>query len=82
MLPWRHAIMSSDWPSHPIVVYQLGLVEREIQEVLCGQLIYQQPKQIDDIPHSTSQDQRPVSVEDVCPICQESLIDRRLSYCK
>ena len=68
-----------------IVIYQLGLVEREIQEVLSGRLIYQVCKQTDDIQQetlNTSCDQRSITNEDVCPICQESLIDRRLTYCK
>ena len=67
-----------------IVIFQLGLVEREVHEVLNGHLTRQSPKTGDSILSSTSCDQRPIAPDDVCPICQEELIEKpqRLSYCK
>ncbi len=69
------------------MVFQLGLVEREIQEILSGHLKFQNPKRQSEessVPQSASCDQRAITGDDLCPICQESLTTKpqRLSYCK
>lgn len=71
-------------PKENPIVFQLGLVEREVHEVLNGHLTRQSPKTGDPMLSSASCDQRPIAPDDVCPICQEELIEKpqRLSYCK
>lgn len=67
-----------------VVIFQLGLVEREIQEILNGYLTFQDPKAHEKVSESGSCDRRPISLGDVCPICQNDLLGRpqKLSYCK
>ncbi|XP_019857524.1 PREDICTED: E3 ubiquitin-protein ligase Zswim2-like [Amphimedon queenslandica] len=71
-------------PKNHSVIFQLGLVEREIQEILNGYLTFQDPKTHDRVSESGSCDRRPISLGDVCPICQNDLLGRpqKLSYCK
>lgn len=68
-------------------MYQLGLVEREIQEVLSGHLKVQSPKRSTRSNGAANKiERRSISMEDTCPICQESLMEerhqKRLTYCK
>lgn len=69
------------------VVWQLGLIEREINEILRGYLIRQSPTPSKD--HTPSSQpaqipQREIGPDDVCPICQDDLLGsaRRVTYCK
>lgn len=69
------------------VIFQLGLVEREINEVLLGYLTRQNPNEKDSankISSCGSCDQRPIASDDMCPICQDELLKmpQRLSYCR
>lgn len=69
-------------------MYQLGLVEREINEVVKGPqpITVPQSQSTDErtLDASISCDQRPVAVDDTCPICQDKLLKKpqRLSFCK
>ncbi|EDO43623.1 predicted protein, partial [Nematostella vectensis] len=68
---------------------QLSLVEREINEVMRGAYVPAQraaePKS--ENTHTDNRDkmkQKEISEEDVCPICQDELLDKcePLTYCK
>ena len=76
-------------PRENPVTFQLGLVEREINEILQGYLMRQSPETDQSGASSGSHDQlgpqREVGPEDVCPICQEELLGGKslpLTYCK
>lgn len=73
--------------------WQLGLVEREINEILRGRITAERPQRVSQIKKSTTNqvidgrtvvEQREISEEDVCPICQEELLAKKLpvTYCK
>ena len=70
------------------VVHQLGLDEREINAVLRGHVTKTSAGvQLDDSSEelpATETGQRPVSPGDVCPICQDKMIEnvQRLTCCK
>lgn len=76
-------------PRENPVIWQLGLIEREINEILLGHLRKQSPV------HSSSQQkqlssketvQRDIGLDDVCPICQDELLNstsqKALTFCK
>lgn len=76
-------------PRENPVTFQLGLVEREINEILQGYLMRQSPETDQSGASSGSHGQlgpqREVGPEDVCPICQEELLGGKslpLTYCK
>ncbi|MGH0117062.1 UNVERIFIED_CONTAM: hypothetical protein FKN15_028174 [Acipenser sinensis] len=72
--------------------FQLGLVEREINQLLWGLHRVQTPRPAANISESkqkTTEDdgcvgQKMIDAEDVCPICQEELLKKKLpvSYCR
>ncbi|XP_066544623.1 E3 ubiquitin-protein ligase ZSWIM2 [Amia ocellicauda] len=72
--------------------FQLGLVERQITYILQGQHRVQTPRPTDSSSelkqHTGVEDgcvrQKEIDAEDVCPICQEELLKKRLpvSYCR
>ncbi|XP_064648018.1 E3 ubiquitin-protein ligase Zswim2-like isoform X2 [Lineus longissimus] len=76
------------------VTWQLGLVEREINELLRGLLVRQQQRtprrQINKdvaiamVENQETLDQREISEEDVCPICQDELLLKHepVTFCK
>ena len=77
-------------PRENPVIWQLGLIEREINEILLGHLRKQSPV------HSSSQKQqqltdkatvqRDIGPDDVCPICQDKLLNsvsqKALTFCR
>jgi E3 ubiquitin-protein ligase ZSWIM2 len=75
-----------------LVLWQRGLVEREINELLRG--LTRDNDEINKLNHvykSLSQnedeidvEQRPVDENDVCPICQEEFLIKKLpiTYCR
>lgn len=85
-----------------IVTWQLGLVEREINEILKGiaanqasnpsaaarRLVKSTPSEEEaseeDGDEPGSMKQRPISEDDVCPICQDEFFAKHLpvTYCK
>ncbi len=87
-----------------LVTWQLGLVEREINEILRGIAAQQKVKPSSNARRLAGQvprdeegsegdttavpagqvAQRPISEEDVCPICQEELLAKHMpvTYCK
>lgn len=73
-----------------LVSWQLGLVEREINGLLRGLIIKKPPahqvhKQIEEASEGRAiLEQRPISDDDVCPICQDELLEKHLpvTYCK
>ena len=72
------------------VVWQLGLIQREISEVLRGFLTQQTSSSPRPAPSShvlhTPVTQKEIGPDDVCPICQDDLLDsshrRRVTYCQ
>lgn len=69
------------------LIWQLALVEREIDEIILGFLRRQQPVQSDcskSHDHTHTVEQREIGPEDVCPICQEDLLGstHSLIYCR
>ena len=73
-------------PRESSLSFQLGLVEREINDILYGnhtqkQLPEQQPGSTDQSNHFV---RRAITSEDICPICQEEFSARQLAiaYCK
>lgn len=64
------------------VIFQLALVEREINELVRGDYSNQNKKKTEDDSTSTSDDsssslmapKKPLGPDDVCPICQEDLL--------
>jgi len=73
---------------HPFT-YQGGLVPREIDELLAGTHCKKEPATIqerrDPVEDSTDQrPHRPLESDDVCPICQEELLEVRLpvTWCR
>ncbi|MBN3270616.1 ZSWM2 ligase, partial [Polyodon spathula] len=72
--------------------FQLGLVEREINQLLWGLHHVKTPRPAANISESkqkTTEDdgcvgQKMIDAEDVCPICQEELLKKKLpvSYCR
>ncbi|XP_064614555.1 E3 ubiquitin-protein ligase ZSWIM2-like [Liolophura sinensis] len=83
-------------PRHDPVSWQLGLVEREINAVLRGQMAPDatRARQRHTPVHKklitnaadgrTVLEQKEISEEDVCPICQEELLEKKLpvTFCK
>jgi len=76
-----------------VVSWQLGLVEREINQLLQSDLIQQtarsQPTLLADKQNSAEDasgtvPQREVSEDDVCPICQEELLAKHqpVTFCR
>ena len=78
------------------VTWQLGLVEREIDEILRGRSAKEGPR-ASTAAHALAKqancgegddsgkvEQRPIGEDDVCPICQEELLAKHLpvTYCK
>ena len=71
------------------VVFQLGLVEREINGIMQNDrtkrtLQSAKNKDVDSPCNQGTVPQRPLSQEDLCPICQEELLGspNPLTYCK
>ena len=75
-----------------LVVYQLALVEREVNELVHGYLRKKKDEVVDNkdtcaatgsLP-SLLAAKKPVSVDDVCPICQEDLLGSpmALTHCR
>ncbi|ELU10326.1 hypothetical protein CAPTEDRAFT_43242, partial [Capitella teleta] len=85
-------------PRQNPVTWQLGLVEREINEILRGiaasqgirpspntrNLVSDVAKEEQDKKTNGTVAQREITPEDVCPICQEDLLGKHLpvTYCK
>ena len=72
-------------PRENPITFQLGLVEREINEVLHGYLGRQQPQPAScSGSHDHKASLKEIGSEDVCPICQEELLFKPLplTYCK
>ena len=76
-----------------LVSWQLGLVEREINEILRGRVTAERPQRANHVKKSLTDQtidgrtvvvQREIAEEDVCPICQEELLAKKLpvTYCK
>lgn len=73
-----------------LVTWQLGLVEREINDILRGittQLRKKQPVNINKklvTDERQPLQQRDIKNDDVCPICQDELLDKHLpvTFCK
>lgn len=78
-----------------LVSWQLGLVEREINDLLRGSLIQQQRQQQqqqkprwmknqEETAGKTMLQQREISEDDVCPICQDELLAKHMpvTFCK
>ena len=69
-----------------IVVYQLGLIEREINELVLRELGERNRslKQETVTEDSSPSEQKEVNEGDVCPICQEviSQTTESLTYCR
>ena len=75
------------------VTWQLGLVEREVGELLRGVRAQQarrvansnsRPKSRLMTPAGVEKEQREITADDVCPICQEEFLTKRdpVTYCK
>ena len=72
------------------VIFQLALVEREIDELVHGYHSYhskQNNKAADDAINSSSSSlatKKPLGPDDVCPICQEDLLasPMALTHCR
>ncbi|XP_025095547.1 E3 ubiquitin-protein ligase Zswim2-like isoform X2 [Pomacea canaliculata] len=75
--------------------WQLGLSELEINQVLRGPVIKRQQQRQEENNHERQRasdsngrpplvPQREISVDDVCPICQDELLEKKLpvTYCK
>lgn len=74
-------------PRENPVIWQLGLIEREINEVLLGHLrkqspVHSNPQQLSD----KETVQRDIGPDDICPICQDELLNsasqKTLTFCK
>ena len=73
-----------------LVIFQLSLVEREINEVMRGCYTRSSPKRKDSDKGNTDSEnreklkQKEIETEDVCPICQEEFLQQPepLTYCK
>jgi len=81
-----------------VVSWQLGLVEREINELLYGSRTQRAPTQRPDHRQPTASadaengagpaagrvPQRDISEDDICPICQEQLLASRqlVTFCR
>ena len=68
---------------HPLT-YQAGYVPREIDEILSGVHIRQEPKELPAAEDNQTENdgqfsRRDIDSEDVCPICQEELLAARLA---
>ena len=70
------------------LVWQLALVEREIDEIILGYLRRQPADQPEcsnqSHDHQQVVEQRVIGPDDVCPICQDNLLDsaQSLVYCR
>lgn len=69
-----------------LVVYQLGLCERELNNVIYGR---KEPERkiVKTVSAGNDRDiqkQKKIEADDVCPICQEDLVKSRgsLTYCR
>ncbi|KAK3716946.1 hypothetical protein QZH41_014638 [Actinostola sp. cb2023] len=76
-------------PTENAVVFQLSLVEREINEVIRGAFAqHRQPGNQYQNAHADNRDklkQKDIAEDDVCPICQDELLTKSgepLTYCK
>ncbi|RDD38628.1 E3 ubiquitin-protein ligase Zswim2 [Trichoplax sp. H2] len=79
-------------PKENPIAFQLSLVEREINEILRGTHVYtntsssnKDKKLVNDTDDKRKTiQQREITKEDVCPICQEELLDTSepVTYCK
>lgn len=76
-------------PKENAVVYQLSLVEREINEVIRGAFVRHQQQTTQNQTFSSDNreklKQKDIEEEDVCPICQDDLLTKSgepLTYCK
>ena len=72
-----------------VVVFQLGLIEREINDIIYSRPKQTQSKNVVSQKNSESAtggcvQKRPISADDVCPICQEELLGstKPLTYCR
>lgn len=82
--------LQADISLYLLVVFQLSLVEREINEVIRGCYMNSNrgnktKTQANITPDSREKLQpREISTEDVCPICQEELLQKSepLTFCK
>lgn len=74
-------------PHDSPVTYQLGLVEREINEILRGNQTQQTPQEATPTNQTNQSNcvvRRAIAPEDVCPICQDYFSTRpvAITYCK
>ncbi|XP_071959967.1 uncharacterized protein [Antedon mediterranea] len=82
-------------PRQNPLTFQIGLVEREINEILRGQTqheevkrhITRKPVSGPKDPYAVGKDQleqRPITEDDVCPICQDELLGKHepVTYCR
>ena len=74
-------------PQENPIIWQLGLVEREINEILHGYLKRQTPETTVTSSKSRGHSvvkRKDIGLEDVCPICQDELLGTTqiLTYCK
>ena len=72
-------------PRENPVIWQLGLIEREINEILLGHLRRQSPVHSSAQPSDQKTVQRDIGPDDVCPICQDELLgasQQSLTFCK
>ena len=73
-------------PRESSLSFQLGLVEREINEILYGNHTHQKQPQQESAKTDQSNHvvRRRITSEDICPICQEEFSVRPLAiaYCK
>ena len=80
-----------------LVTWQLGLVEREINEILRGVLCESEARptaaarrlaakaaDAEETTEDGTMAQRPIADDDVCPICQEELLTKHIpvTYCR
>ena len=72
-------------PRENPIIWQLGLIEREISEILLGHLRKQSPVHSSSKTGEQAIIQRDIRPDDVCPICQDDLLSdtqKTLTYCK
>lgn len=80
------------WPRNNELTYQFGLVEREITQLLQGPRnaikstipVAKKYQKNTDSDGRKILEQRPITKVDVCPICQEEMLDKHLpvTYCR
>ncbi|KAJ3321190.1 E3 ubiquitin-protein ligase Zswim2 [Boothiomyces sp. JEL0866] len=73
------------------ILYQTSLVDREINEILGGRLrkkpvVVERVASVQEIVDDGKVNQRPVESGDICPICQDDLInsggEMKVTYCR